>query len=147
MDDTAFKLMQWDAQGFCCSQIMMMLTLEDMGEDNPPLIRAMAGLCEGVADNNGLCGVASGAACVLALYAGKGNAQEETLECFPLLLSGFMEWFTANSRSWGGIRCEEIVAYHGGQDKEACGNIMLRARSKILELLAEYDIDPSMPKE
>ncbi|PIE57346.1 MAG: hypothetical protein CSA33_08735 [Desulfobulbus propionicus] len=147
MDDTTFKLLQWDAQGFCCSQILMLLALEDMGEDNPPLVRSMAGLCEGLSDRSGICGAASGAACVLALYAGKGSDQEQSLESLPLLLSGFMEWFTENSLSWGGMRCEDIIAFHGAEHKEACGNIILQARARILELLAEYDIDPTMPKE
>jgi len=146
MDETALRIMQLAAQGFCCSQIMIKLALEDMGEENVPLVRAMAGLCEGSGAGD-LCGIAGGGACVLALYAGKGSVDEETLDRFPLLLSQFMDWFKESSTSWGGIRCDEIVAFHGGRKPEVCGNIMLRARETLLGILTENNIDPSLPKE
>lgn len=145
MNDTAMQIMQLAAQGFCCSQIMMQLSLADMGEDNIPLVRSMAGLCEGSA-GGGLCGVASGAACVLALYGAKGSTTETALDCFPLLLAQFMDWFTATSDSWGGTRCDDIVAFHGGQKPEVCGDIMVRAREMIVQILSDNNIDPSLPR-
>ena len=146
MDDTSLRLAQLSAQGLCCSQILMQLALEDMGADNPPLIRAMAGLCEG-SGGDGLCGVATGGACVLALYAARGSADEEPLDSYPLLVSEFMDWFRASAADWGGIRCDEIVSVQGGQRPEVCGAILLRARETILGLLAEQGIDPSLPRE
>lgn len=125
---------------------MIKLALEDMGEDNIPLVRSMAGLCEGSGAGE-LCGVAGGGTCVLAFYAAKGSTEETALDCLPLLLSQFMDWFKASSTSWGGIRCDDILAFHGGRKPEVCGNIMLRARETILGLLAENNIDPSLPKE
>ena len=146
MDDTSLRLAQLSAQGLCCSQILMQLTLEDMGADNPPLVRAMAGLCEG-SGGGGLCGVATGGVCVLALYAARGSADEEPLDCYPLLVSQFMDWFRAGAADWGGILCDEIVSAQGGQRPEVCGSILLRARETILVLLAEQGIDPSLPRE
>ncbi len=146
MDDTSLQIMQLAGQGFCCSQIMMQLTLADMGEDNVPLVRAMAGLCEGSSTGD-LCGVASGAACIIALYAAKGSAGETPLDCYPLLLSQFMDWFKENATSWGGIRCDDIIAMQGGKKPEVCGNIMVRAREMILQILSENDIDPSLARE
>ena len=146
MNDISLQIMQLAAQGFCCSQIMMQLTLADMGEENVPLVRAMAGLCEGSSTGD-LCGVASGAACVIALYAAKGRTEEAALDCYPLLLSTFMEWFKENASAWGGIRCDDIVAFQGGKKPEVCGNIMVRAREMILQILSDNNIDPSLPRE
>lgn len=146
MDDTSLQIMQLAAQGFCCSQIMMQLTLADMGEENVPLVRAMAGLCEGMGAGE-LCGVASGAACILALYGAKGSVDEEALTCYPLLLAQFMEWFTGNATAWGGIRCDDIISFQGGKKPEACGTIMIQAREMIMQILTENNIDPSLPKE
>ena len=146
MDDTALRILQLSGQGFCCSQIMIKLSLEDMGEENIPLVRAMAGLCEGSGTGD-LCGVASGAACVMALYAAKGSTEEQTLECYPLLLAQFMDWFKQSASTWGGIRCEDIVIFQGGRKPELCGNIMLRAREAVLGILAENGIDPTLPRE
>ncbi len=146
MDDTSLRIMQLAAQGFCCSQILMQLTLEDMGEENIPLVRAMAGLCEGSGIGD-LCGIASGAACVIALYAAKGSADEQALDCYPLLLSQFMDWFKGSATSWGGIRCDEIVAFHGGRKPEVCGTLMRRARETLVGILADNNIDPTRAKE
>ena len=146
MDDIALRILQLSGQGFCCSQILITLSLEDMGEDNVPLVRAMAGLCEGSGTGE-LCGVASGAACVMALYAAKGSAGEQALECYPLLLAQFMDWFKQSATSWGGIRCDDIVAASGGRKPELCGTILLRARETVLGILAEHGIDPTLPRE
>lgn len=146
MDETGLRIMQLHAQGYCCSQIMIKLTLEDMGEDNVPLVRAMAGLCEGSSTGD-LCGVASGAACVLALYGAKGSDDEQPLACYPVMLSQFMEWFKGSASEWGGIRCEDIVIFQGGRKPEVCGNIMIRARETLLGILTENNLDPSLPRE
>jgi hypothetical protein len=146
MDDTALRIMQLNAQGYCCSQIMIKLSLEDMGEENAPLVRAMAGLCEGSSCGE-LCGVASGAACVLSLYAAKGSDDEHPLACYPIMLSQFMDWFKASATTWGGIRCEDIVTLQGGIKPEVCGDIMVRARETILAILTENNLDPSLPRE
>ena len=146
MDETALRIMHLNAQGYCCSQIMLKLSLEDMGEENIPLVRAMAGLCEGSSCGD-LCGVASGAACVLSLYAAKGSDDEQPLDCYPIMLSQFMDWFKASATEWGGIRCEDIVAFQGGIKPELCGNIMLRSRETLLAILTENDLDPSLPRE
>jgi len=146
MDETALRIMQLAAQGFCCSQIMIKLTLDDMGEENVPLVRAMAGLCEGSSTGD-LCGVASGGACVLALYAAKGSVDEQALDSYPLLLAEFMDWFKGSAASWGGIRCDDIIAFNGGRKPEVCGDIMVRAREALLGILTENNIDPSQPRE
>ena len=146
MDETALRIMQLNGQGYCCSQIMMLLSLEDMGEENIPLVRAMAGLCEGSGCGE-LCGVASGAACVLSLYAAKGSDAEQTLDCYPVMISQFMDWFRNSASQWGGIRCEDIVTFQGGRKPEVCGDIMIRAREIILGILTENNLDPSLPRE
>lgn len=146
MDETALRIMHLHAQGYCCSQIMIKLSLEDMGEENIPLVRAMAGLCEGSSTGD-LCGVASGAACVLSLYAAKGSDDEQPLDCYPVMLSQFMDWFKQGATTWGGIRCEDIVVFQGGRKPEVCGDIMLRARETLLGILMENNLDPSLPRE
>lgn len=146
MDDISLQIMQLTARGYCCSQIMMQLTLADMGEENVPLVRAMAGLCEGAGAGE-LCGVASAGACIMAFYAAKGSDVETTLDCYPLLLSQFMDWYKENAVTWGGIRCDDIIAFQGGKKPEACGDMLVRAREMILQILAENNIDPSLPRE
>ncbi len=146
MDDASIRILQLGSQGFCCSQILIQLALDDMGLENNDLIRAMAGLCEGLGQGE-LCGVATGAACVLALYAGKGTAQEETLESLPAMLAEFMGWFEERGTTWGGIRCEDITLASGGRNDAVCGDIMQQARAVLLGILDAHGIDPSRSRD
>ena len=146
MSDDSIRILRLASQGFCCSQILVQRALEDMGQDNPALIRAMGGLCEGMGQGE-ICGVATGAACVLSLYAGKGRAEEQALESLPAMLTDFMAWFQGRSTTWGGIRCEDIVIFQGGRKPEVCGNIMIRSRETLLGILTENNLDPSLPRE
>ena len=97
-------------KGYCCSQIMLILGLEEMDRENPDLIRAMAGLCMGVGNSGGTCGVLSGASCLLSLHAGKGSDDEEPHEKLPLMLSELTDWFSERAGGeYGGITCAHIM--------------------------------------
>ncbi|MBU0908659.1 MAG: C-GCAxxG-C-C family protein [Proteobacteria bacterium] len=147
MDDTVLHIMQLGSQGLCCSQILMQLALDDMGEENVALVRSMSGLCNGLGAGE-VCGAASGAACVIALYAAKGDGSEEESPQYKLMLADFTAWFTgAAPDRWGGIRCDEIIPSGAAMEIRKCGDIMSASRNKILEILAAYGFDPSMPKE
>lgn len=147
MDDASLTIMQLGSLGLCCSQILMQLALDDMGEENVPLVRAMSGLCNGLG-REGICGAASGAACVLALHGAKGSAMEEEEDSYQLMLAEFMEWFegTAPGR-WGGTSCEMIMDGSDKMEIGTCGDIITASRNKVLEILAERGLDPTIPKE
>lgn len=147
MDDSSLKIMQLSSQGYCCSQMMVMLALEDQGEENAPLVRAMSGLCQGVAHSGGMCGVISGGACVIGLYAAKGSEMEEEHEKFKLMVSELMDWFTElTTAEYGGPTCDHITSGTHVPDIGICGSLIEKARSKVLEILAEQGIDPTLPK-
>ncbi len=150
MDDVALRIMQHGASGLCCSQIMVALALEDQGEENVPLVRSMAGMCHGMGDCSGPCGVLTGAACALSLYAAKGSAEEQEHERFPLILATFTEWFQETmAAAHGGIMCKDIMGDGtcGNPDKQHCADIMTQGYLKCLEILTDNGIDPSEPKE
>lgn len=146
MSDDSMRIMQLGSQGFCCSQILALLALDDMGLEEPNLVRALGGLCEGMGQGE-ICGVATGAACVLSLYAGKGRADEQPLESLPAMLAEFMGWFAERGRTWGGIRCEDITLASGGRNEAHCANIMQEARDMLLGILDAYGLDPSRSRD
>lgn len=147
MDETTLRVLHLASQGLCCSQILISLALEDMGEENIPLVRAMAGLCNGLGKGS-LCGAASGGACVIALYGARGDSREEELDCYPLMLDEFMEWFQQTGPvQWGGITCDAIVGEGRTQEMQTCGQIIVAVRNKLLEILAAHDLDPSSPRD
>jgi len=64
-------LLELGAKGYSCAQMLVIGALRLMGRENPDLVRAVAGLAQGVGCGE-LCGALSGGACLLSLYTGKG---------------------------------------------------------------------------
>jgi len=145
MDDMMLRVMRLAASGLYCSQIIMALALETRGEENPELLRSLAGLAFGCGTGQGSCGVLSGGACVLALYAGKGSPGEEESPALMPMLQEFGEWFAAQTGGAdGGITCAAIL----GEDaprvpQQKCGELVAAAFDKVLELLAANGFDPA----
>lgn len=146
MDDTTLRMMRFAGEGFCCAQILVLLALEDMGREDPDLARAARGLCHGGGDCAGTCGVLTGAALVLGLYAGKGTAMEEDHDRLALMLAELADWFReAVGARFGGVSCGDIAgADCTAPDQSVCGPIVAEAYGKILDLLAENDLEPGL---
>lgn len=126
MNDIGFRLIQLAGKGYCCSQILAILVLETQGRENPDLVRAMAGLCMGAENSGGVCGVFTGAACVLALYGAKGADSEQAADKLPLMYAELSEWFEQSAcASFGGTSCKDII----GEDTRRAGPEQVRPAS------------------
>jgi hypothetical protein len=147
MNEYDLDILRLHTQGFCCAQIVVQMALEMQGVENPGLIRAMSGLCVGFSSPQGACGALTGAACLLAYYAGKGTAEEEASDRLPLMLSELTEWFEEYATErFGGINCSTIVP-DGKPDPSVCGGLVSECYGKVLTILLENDIDPGTPHE
>ncbi len=142
MDDTLLKMLGLSGRGYCCSQVMLMMALDMQGKENPDLIRALAGLCNGIAFSSNVCGAFSGGACLLSYYAGKGSDAEETRDGYATMLTDFARWFNKEIESrFGGITCADILMR--SPDRSVCKDIVLESYRKAIELLTQNGIDPS----
>ena len=144
MNDVMFEMVTLGSQGYCCSQIFMLLALKARGEENPDLVRAMAGLCHGAGTCRGPCGVLTGAACVISLYAGKGAAEETGSERLPLMLDALNEWFAERAGSaFGGTACGDILGEADCRtpDLARCGQILADTCAKVWAILEENGFD------
>jgi C_GCAxxG_C_C family probable redox protein len=125
------RLKNLTAKGLCCSQAVLQMGLEDCGlDENPELIQAVAGLCGGL--HSGLvCGILSGAACLLSLcIPEKENAEK--------LIKDLVQWFKDTyEEENGGINCENIVAGDEMNKLLKCPKILAATYEKALELLEE----------
>jgi len=144
LDDTGLKMMELGGKGYCCSQIMVMLALDEMGRENPDLVRAASGLCNGLGDCSGLCGVYTGSAVLLGLYGGKGEDMEEPVDVLPLMLEELRDWFAEATSQYGGMACKDILDGQCGQpDTARCGGLVSAAYARIREILVNNGLDPS----
>ena len=50
------RIMELGSMGYHCSQIIMIMTLETIGEENPQLVKAMGGLGGGIGYCGDTCG-------------------------------------------------------------------------------------------
>ena len=118
-------------QGYCCSQLLVQLLVQAQGREVPDLVRALHGLCHGIGQSGGPCGLLTGGACMLA----------------PLL-NDYASWFYERTAAYGGHSCEQVALGLGARtaagaepDPVACGELLAECWEKILELIQNYDLD------
>ncbi|NLY72173.1 MAG: C_GCAxxG_C_C family protein [Tissierellia bacterium] len=142
MSNNAFLMFKLAKEGFCCSQIMVLMDLRERGIENPELTRALSGLCGGIGGSGSTCGVLSGGVCLLGLYGGKGSAEEEKDPRLNEAIKKYIDWF---KESQGSLECREILgqetfeAMKQGGYPVNCGNIMSSGYRKLREIIEEYD--------
>lgn len=153
MHPLMLELLPWVRQGYCCSQLLLLLLLQARGEENPALVRAMQGLCVGIGHADGPCGLLTGGACALGLLAGKGADSEEALPLLEPVLNDYAQWFRERTAAFGGASCDTVAAglaaergetgcgAAGRPDPAGCGDLLAEAWEKLLELIQAYDLD------
>ena len=142
-----FRMFQLATQGFCCSQIMVILGMEEQGKENPDLIKAIQGMCGGIGRSGKTCGVLTGGVCLIGLAFGKGTPLESGHVKINRMINDLMEWF---ENTHGSINCDEILGYPLDDGKEYpvhCGNIVSTTFSKVQGILAAYAEDPESDDE
>ncbi|WP_425803843.1 DVU_1555 family C-GCAxxG-C-C protein [Desulfitobacterium sp. Sab5] len=139
MSQDSFRMFKLAAQGFCCTQIMMLMALEDEGkDDNPDLIRAMQGLCGGMGRSGGTCGALTGGASIIGLAAGKGNAMEQVHPKLGRMIAELLDWF---DETYASRDCEDIIQTKLGEGDAypvKCGSIVSATYYKVREIMAKY---------
>lgn len=131
-------------QGFCCSQVLVMMGLEAQEKASPELVRAVQGLCGGMGSRE-VCGTLTGAACLLGLYAGRGGLAETKDARLGPMLQELVKWFQEEiGHRYGGILCAEILAAEPAGDPLRCPAIVVDTWQKAKEILEAkgYALDP-----
>ena len=143
------RLISLQGKGYPCSQMMMIMALEEQERENQTLIRAMAGLAKGVGICSGSCGALSAGACILALYAARGGDGEMELKSFAPMLAELNEWFDEKTSGFGGSLCHQITEGREGSVEMAvrCGDLIASTYDKVMQLLVENRIDPGQARD
>jgi len=142
MDEDMQRMQEMKAQGFYCSQVIMKLGLELQGKENPDLVRAMHGLAGGLGFSGELCGALSGASCLLGLYAGKGEPEDEENPQLDFMIMELVKWFRSEyGEAYGGIRCADILNHNNRNQTARCPLIVSATYQKVKEMLVENGFD------
>ena len=142
MGADAFKMFKLANSGYCCSQIIMLMYLEDNGLENAALVKAMNGLCAGVGNTGKTCGVVTGAACLFGTYAGKGTESESKDNNLKKMIQEFVQWFEEEFQH---LDCVDLITVDVLNDMNQsevypvkCGNTIQKSYNKVNEILKEY---------
>jgi hypothetical protein len=141
MDDLD-RMRELKQQGFFCSQILMIMGMELQGKENPDLIRATHGLAGGLGFTGETCGALTGGACLLGVYAGKGQPDEEENLRLNFMIEDLVKWFKAGyGQEYGGIRCAEILGGNMQFQTTRCPKMVAGTLQRVKELLVENGFD------
>ena len=138
-DEIVMQMIELAEKKYNCSQILMILALQQAGQENPGLVRAMSGLGDGCGFFNETCGIMTGAASLLGWYAGKGADGEQESEKLLPMLQDLDDWFQQEiGAKYSGTRCRDIAGELVGTSecKQICGGIILQTYTKLNEILA-----------
>ena len=122
------RIMELGSMGYHCSQIIMIMTLETIGEENPQLVKAMGGLGGGIGYCGDTCGCLTGSACAIGYFLGnlapeeKEDAQMKTEEEF------------------GAFYCKDITHLDWGVIMEKCPGLIADTYTKVMEILTEREV-------
>jgi hypothetical protein len=134
-----FDIMLLSRKGYCCSQIMTILVLRNMGWDDADLVRAMGGLCYGLDHSGESCGVLSGGACLIALCAGKGSDSESPRKSMPIMIFELVEWFRQRTAvPHGCTGCDDILEVN--PNRNTCVTLIVETYEKVLSILASHGL-------
>lgn len=138
MSNEMARIAQLHAQGFHCSQILILLGLEQQEKSNPDLVRSMTGLAGGLGFTGKNCGALTGAVCLLGLYAGRGEVEERENHVLNAMIEELVEWFEERfGKEYGGIDCATILQDDPWNRLTRCPQLVTETYAKAKELLEE----------
>jgi C_GCAxxG_C_C family probable redox protein len=145
VDDTAFRMFKLKNTGYCCTQIIIKMALDEEEKENEDLLRVANGLCMGVGSTQKTCGVLTGGIAILGLYAGKGNDREYPKMEYSDMVDEYTEWFLGEFES---TECSDIIGVCSVTDyatnmeyRLKCGDILVKGYEKVQEILQEHDFE------
>ena len=120
------RIMDMDLKGYCCSQIITGLILEDLNKENNDLIAAMGGYCNGL-ETGETCGTLLAAVAMLYMVDPKGADKEYRAE--------LLDWFYD---SYGSYKCSDIVHDDPAKKMEVCPVMIENCYALIYEMLEDH---------
>ena len=136
--DLMDRIMELSRYGYFCSQILAILMLEAVGEENPQLVQAMAGLNGGIGFSGDVCGCMAGGCCILSYFTGKPDADTYDSPHHKPALGEFTQWFTDEMEmEYQSVDCRDITRGNPAKRVQYCPQIIAMTFEKCMEILEE----------
>lgn len=138
MENLNSRVMELLQQGYHCSQVMMLLSMELRGIEDEFTIRTLGALGGGMFCQRA-CGTLTGGVCALSSYIKREPGAPEPRE-YQKLAKEYVAWFEAEN---GSLDCRDLVEFKRESIMNFCPGLMARSFAKVVEILQQNDIDPS----
>jgi len=126
-------------QGYCCSQIMVIMTLDLMDRKNEDLVSFSRGLCMGGGMETGPCGILTVGMGILALFA------KNDTDRLALMQESYLGFFKELAVT--GVGCKDITGeYFPAPHPETCGRFLSLSFSRLMTILSGNGFDPADPE-
>lgn len=142
-DEIVMRMIELAENKYNCSQILMVLALEESDKDNPALVRSMSGLADGCGFFNETCGAMTSGAAIIALHAARGGDDEKESEHLLPMLQEYGDWFRKEiGEKYSGTRCNDIAGDLVGtpEVKQICAGVVFESYNKVNEILKSYEV-------
>lgn len=137
MDELEIRARELMAQGFNCSQIMLILSHDMRNISNPELIKALAGLGGGMSSQL-TCGTLTGGCCLISSYIAKGEPGEDPKMPHNEMVKELVNWF---KDEFGSLECKDLVELEREKILEFCPGLIAKNFNKAMELLSTRSVD------
>lgn len=132
------RIWQLLGEGLHCSQVMMQLSLDYRGMDEPFTIRALGALGGGMFARR-TCGTLTGGVAMLSSYFKREEGEPEPTE-YQELARELTEYFEQEN---GSIECRDLVEFDREKIMQFCPGLIERTFIKCIEILEAHGIDPA----
>lgn len=135
-------------KGYCCSQILALLILGAQGKENEDLVRSLAGLCHGIGQSGGTCGILTGGCCVISYLVGTQTENDNEMPVARILLEEYVDWFNdLCTERYNSNLCTDIIGEINpeGPNKQHCRELMTSAWIRMLGILTMHNIAYGVP--
>lgn len=150
MNALLLDLLPYVHKGYCCSQLMLALARQLDDTEDTGFMCAMRGLCHGIGQSGGPCGLLTGGAAVLAWLSSRN--EEEAHPMIDAMTNEYASWFMERVKAYGGTGCENVstglaaeagtpLPEGGMPPMELCGDLLSECWNKLLDIYESYDLE------
>lgn len=132
------RITELGSMGYHCSQMIMIMTLETIGEENPQLVKALGGLGGGIGYCGDTCGCLTGGACTIGYFLGNLAPKESEDPQMKPAVQELYQWFREKTNEeFGAFYCKDITNLDWGVIMERCPALIADTYMKVIEILTE----------
>jgi hypothetical protein len=124
-DERAARMNELALRGFCCTQALVQVALDELGVENEQMVDAVAALCVGMFSGAD-CGALAGGALAMAL---RGSPPFD-----GALVAELVDWFRGE---YGALACCEILSDDPLDRYTKCPPLMVRTYETAMRILAD----------